>query len=128
MSRLDVYEELPRGMRKYLSQFGWHFNEELAKHAVDHMTGKHFTSDQVKDYMKRAGYTDYGKYTEADVCYAFNMYYSDFHGTTLADEMKVASAVNDIINDEDGYDGQLLTRYFADCIGKGTGLQWEEFV
>lgn len=128
MMRLDVYEELPRDMREYLSQYGWHFNEKLAKHAVEHMSGKHCTMEQVKDFMKRAGYTDFGKYNESDVYYAFNMYYSDFYGTTLVDEMKVASAVNDIVNDEDGYDGALLTEYYAKCIGRGTPLMWGEYL
>lgn len=128
MPRLDVYEDLPRSMGRYLSNYGWHFCKELAEDAVKDMPGKHFTSEQVKEFMKTAGFTDYGDYTDADVHYAFNMYYSDFYGDTLSSESKVSSAVNDIINDEDGYNGQLLTRYYADCIGKGKPLMWEKYI
>lgn len=28
MSRMDVYERLPEGMKEYLSNYGWHFSKK----------------------------------------------------------------------------------------------------
>ena len=32
------------------------------------------------------------------------------------------------IDDEDGYDGLPFTRYYADTIGSGTPILWEEMM
>jgi len=63
-----------------------------------------------------------------NVHYLFNNLFSDHFPKTLKNEQDVASAINDILNDEDGYEGMALTRYYADCIGKGEPLYWEKYL
>lgn len=130
MDRLDVYEQLPSGMREYLSTYGWSFSNKLAKHAVSKMKNKqekHFTPEKVMEILQLNGV----KINEEDLndaYYLFNYFYSDHFGTTLKTEADVASMVNDYFQDLDGYKGMALTRYFADCIGKGKPLLWEKYL
>lgn len=37
MSRMDVYERLPEGMKEYLSNYGWHFSKKMCEFAVSNM-------------------------------------------------------------------------------------------
>jgi len=32
------------------------------------------------------------------------------------------------VDDPDGYDGLPLTRFYADCVGSGTAVLWEEML
>lgn len=40
MNRLDMYDSLPSGMRKYLSRYGWHFSRKMCEWAVSRMKAK----------------------------------------------------------------------------------------
>ena len=128
--RLDVYEELPAGMRDYLSNYGWHFSKKLCEHAVSRMKNKanrHFSEDEVKEILKKFS-IDTSKSKGYDAVYLFNMYYSDFYPDALGDESKLAKAVECAMDDEDGYEGMALTRYYADSIGQGNPILWEKFM
>jgi hypothetical protein len=35
--RLDTYDDMPSGLRKYLSYYGWHFNKNLCDFATRNM-------------------------------------------------------------------------------------------
>lgn len=37
MSRMDVYERFPEGMKEYLSNYGWHFSKKMCEFAVSNM-------------------------------------------------------------------------------------------
>lgn len=128
--RLDEYEELPQGMRTYLSNYGWHFNKKLCEHAVKCMKNRndrHFSEEEVAEALKKHS-VEVSEAEKYDAVYLFNMYYSDFYPKALDDESKLALAVGCAIDDEDGYEGMALTRYYADTIGRGEPLFWEKFV
>lgn len=134
MGRLDVYEALPEGMREYLSNHGWHFSKKLAEYATNLQrmknadgTSHHWDHEQVKQALERNGIT-IEKAKGYDCMYVANMAYSDFYPKPLASEAAILQYVKAYIDDPDGYDGIALTRYYADCIGKGEPLAWEEFL
>lgn len=132
MDRLDTYERLPNGMREYLSNYGWHFSKPLCEHAVSHMRNKEgkinpYTNEQVHQMLKSNGIelkNDIGY----DACYVANMAKADYWGTIITSEQQIVKFVKDYIDDPDGYEGIPLTRYYADCIGSGHPLMWEEFI
>lgn len=134
MKRLDVYEEMPSGMREYLSAYGWHFNKKLAEYATDTKrmknadgTDHRWTHEQVKEALERNGITiDRAK--GFDCMYTANMAYSDFYPKPLSSELAVMQYVKAYIDDPDGEDGIALTRYYADCLAKGEPLFWEDFI
>ena len=37
MMALDIYDEMPKYMRKYLQHYGWHFNKALCEFAISLM-------------------------------------------------------------------------------------------
>jgi len=37
---LDMYDDMPTPMRKYISNYGWHFNKEAFEYAVSQMRKK----------------------------------------------------------------------------------------
>lgn len=63
-----------------------------------------------------------------DVMFVYHMAKSDFLGSSLPDEKSVAKYVKDYIDDPDGYDGLPMTRFYADCIGSGTPIMWEDMI
>jgi hypothetical protein len=63
-----------------------------------------------------------------DDVFVYHMAKSDFLGSSLPDEKSVAKYVKDYIDDPDGYDGLPMTRFYADCIGSGTPIMWEDMI
>lgn len=61
-----------------------------------------------------------------DCVYVANMARADYWGSSIADEQHLALFVKDFIDDEDAYPGLPFTRYFADLIGSGTNVPWED--
>lgn len=54
-----------------------------------------------------------------DAVYVANMAKADFHGSSIIDELHLGKYIKDYLDDVDGYDGIAMTRFYADCIGKG---------
>jgi hypothetical protein len=54
-----------------------------------------------------------------DALFVLNMAKADFHGSSIRDESNLVKYVKDYLDDPDGYDGIAMTRFYADCIGKG---------
>jgi len=51
---------------------------------------------------------------------------ADFLGQSVPNETLLARYVKDVMEDPDGYDGMPFTRFYADCIGSGTSIPWED--
>ena len=63
-----------------------------------------------------------------DIVFVYHMAKSDFFGTSLMDEKSLLQYVKDYVDDPDGYDGLPMTRFYADCIGSGTPIMWEDMI
>ena len=135
--RLDTYSRFPAGMREYLETYGWHFSKKMCEWAVSRMKCRDEAGKQKKlDPMKRDDVEEllkkYGVKLERDAgydcVYAANMARADYYKSSIADEAHLALFVKDYIDDPDGYDGLPFTRFYADCIGGGTPILWEEML
>ena len=51
-----------------------------------------------------------------DYVYVYNMGNNDFMGSSIMDEKHLALYVKDVIDDEDGYDGIVFNRWYADTV------------
>ena len=137
MARLDIRDKYPSGMEEYLSHNGWHFNKKMCEWAVSRMyktnaIGKKeyiatYTKDQVdelltKNAIKLENIDGY------DYVYVANMAKADFLGSSVIDEIRLAKFVKDYIDDKDGYEGLPFTRFYADCIGSGVPISWEDMI
>ena len=129
--RLDNYEAFPAGMQEYLRNYGWHFSKRMCQWAVSNMTDRN--GNKVKAYdkpkvetMLAASNIQLKNDKGYDKVFVANMAQADFLGNSLMNEVQVARYVKDYIDDPDGYDGLPFTRFYADCIGSGTPIEWED--
>lgn len=133
--RLDSRVQFPSGMEDYLESYGWHFSKKMCEYASKRMYRKGirgnkeyitpYTKEQVETLLKRFNINIPVTY---DAVYVANMCKADFMNSSIADEAHLALYVKDVIGDEDAYEGMVFTRYYADCIGSGTPIDWEDML
>lgn len=126
---LNQYDDRPTDMKRYLKYFGQHFNKRLCQFAVSKM--KHgktpIAKEQVDEVLKKHSITL--KNNELyDYVYVYNMGNNDFMGSSIADEKHLAMYVKDVIDDEDGYDGIVFNRWYADTVVQGIPIEWNEML
>lgn len=135
--RLDMYDDFPSGMRSYLKAYGWHFSKAMCDWAVSMMekedgNGKKvkitpFTKEQVDEMLKKYS-VDVKKRGGYDYVYAANMCKANYLGSSVPNEQYAALYVKNVCDDPNAYDGIVFTRFYADCIGSGTPIIWEEMM
>lgn len=134
--RLDIRDTFPSGMEEYLAYNGWHFNKKLCDYAVSRMYKRNangtkayitpYTKEAVDDLLSRYGITveKHGY----DYVYVANMARADFWNSSIADEGKLALFIKDYVGDADAYEGMPMTRFYADVIGSGEPVEWEDML
>lgn len=135
-NRLDVKDKMPSGMEEYLSHNGWHFNKKLCEWAISNMwkevNGKKehtkVTNKEMLEQMLKINGISIENNIGYDVVFVYHMAKSDFLGSSLPDEKSLLKYVKDYVDDPDGYDGLPMTRFYADCIGSGTPIMWEDML
>ena len=136
--RLDSYDTYSSGMREYLSTYGWHFSKKMCEWAISRMykDGEenkpeqaipNYTRERVDLLLKRFN-LKLEKNKGYDDVYVANMCKFDFLGSSIDNEMKLAQFIKDYIDDADAYEGMPFTRFYADCIGSGTPIIWEDML
>ena len=127
--RLDTYDTMPQDMRAYLSNYGWHFNKHLCEWAISMMRDKNksklsmYDREKVESMLKQHG-IEMPMERIYDAMYVLHMARADYMGSSIADEAHLAKFVGDYLNDPDGYEEVALTMFYADCVGKGIGIDW----
>lgn len=134
--RLDYRQQFPSGMEEYLSYYGWHFSKKMVEWATSKMYKKKgeekqyldpIDKQQMEELLKVYNIHFDCKY-EYDCLYVLNMAKSDFLGSSIPDERYLLLYVKDYTEDPDGYDGLPFTRFYADCIGSGVAIPWEDVI
>jgi hypothetical protein len=136
MARLDSYGQYPSGMEEYLEAYGWHFSKKMCEWAVSRMYKTENRRKVYIDMIEKSALDDmlkrYGlKLTKDkgyDSVYVANMCKADYYGKSVRDEASLAQYVFDTIEDADAYEGMVFTRFYADCIGSGTPINWEDMI
>ena len=135
--RLDAREVFPSGMEEYLSQYGWHFSKKMCEWAVSRMYKRNsldkkipiqsWNKDSVDKLLNKYGVTIENK-IGYDYVFAANMCIADYYGSSIIDEQHVALFIKDYVDDPDGYEELPFTRFYADCIGSGVSINWEDML
>ena len=134
--RLDSYSKYPSGMEDYLESYGWHFSKKMSDWAASKMYRKvadrekyitPFTKETFDDLLKKYSIS-IKKNKGYDYIYIANMCRADFYGSSVRTEEDLARFVKDVIEDPDAYEGMPFTRFYADCIGSGTPINWEDMI
>ena len=126
------YDVIPEGLKRYINNYGCHFNKKLATEAASRMY-KYDGNDKVyiKPYTKET--VDkmldmYGVHISRnklyDAVYVANMCKADFLGSSVVDEAHLCLYVKDVIDDIDGYDGIVFNRWYADMCRNGIVINW----
>lgn len=133
--RLDSRKLFPDGMETYLEFNGWHFNKKMCQWASSKMYKKSqngnkeyiqpYTLEELQKIQVNLGITFELSY---DAVYIANMVKADFLGSSIVDDKHLLLYVRDVIDDPDAYDGMPFTRFYADCIGAGISIPWEDMV
>ena len=136
--RLDANYKFPSGMKEYLDAYGWHFSKKMCEWAVSMMkrknqqTGKdepieYIDKDETEEFLKKYNVVlpDVKGY---DAVYLLAMVRSDFFKSAIVDEQHLALYVKDFFSDPDGYPTMAFTRFYADCIGSGTPIDWLDYM
>jgi hypothetical protein len=63
-----------------------------------------------------------------DYVFVANMCKADYLGSSVPDESHLAKFVKDYCDDPDGYEELPMTRFYADTIGKGIPIIWEDML
>ena len=129
---LDVNDNMPKSMRKYLSNYGWHFNKALCAYAVSLMRKKGKQMEPVsKEYIDKVlQQNDITLENNVGHDYVFvgNMCKADYYGSSIADAKHFALYIKDTIDDEDAGDGTTMRRWYATMVANGVMVDWQEFV
>jgi hypothetical protein len=126
---LDYYDDRPTSMKRYLKYYGQHFNKKLCEFAVSKM--KHgkapVSKENVEEILNKYNIT-LDNNELYDHVYVYNMGNNDFLGSSIPDEKHLALYVKDVIDDEDGYDGIVFNRWYADTVTCGIPIDWNEML
>lgn len=135
---LDMYDDIPREMKAYLRNYGFHFNKKSVAAAIRGMKRYNDTTKRlerieavdkqhIEEIMKQHGIT-----IEDNVGYDFVYYFhqamADLYGNVLQDERGVCMYVAAMINDADMKGGNAFRHYLVDLDAKGIGADWEDWL
>lgn len=135
---LDIYDEMPKDMRAYLSHNGWHFSKAACEYAVKMMKKENpatkrlekiepYTKDQVDELLKKHNITIENN-TGYDYVFAANMCKADYLKSSVPDEQHLALYVKDVIDDPDAGDGVTMRRWYATMVANGEIVEWDEMM
>ena len=133
---LDTWMDMPEDMKKYLQNYGYHFNGKIYKFAVSKMFKQ--TKDGKKEKITP---TDKEKVQEIlkkynitlendemyDSTYLYSMAQSDYIGNAF-DEAIAAKWIKATIDDVDKPIGFVFNRWYADMCRQGIAIDWEEML
>lgn len=130
------YDEITDGMKRYLNNYGCHFNKKLYEEAVSRMYTK---TNGRKEYLTplskeqvKATLDSYGIKLERgklyDAAYVMMMGKADYYGKSIPDEAHLAMFVKDMVDDPDAIDGFIFNRFYADTMFMDDPIDWDEMI
>nr|DAL19966.1 MAG TPA_asm: hypothetical protein [Bacteriophage sp.] len=133
---LDIYDDMPSDMKRYISNFGWHFNKKAYDYATKLMYKvnentkekeniKAYTKEEVDALLSKYGVNLRNKILH-DYVFAATMCKADYLGSSIENERQLAMYVKDTIDDSDASDETTFRRWVATMIGNGTPIDWYE--
>lgn len=133
---LDVHDDMPIGMKRYINNFGWHFNKKAYEYATKLMfkrNPKTNKDENIKPYTKDEVEVLLNQYNIElktkimyDYVFAATMYKADYLGSSIEDEEHLIKYVKDTIDDVDASNETTFRRWVATMIGNGLPIDWYE--
>ncbi|MGN1299844.1 MAG: hypothetical protein ACI4VC_00645, partial [Clostridia bacterium] len=106
---LDIYDELPEGMKEYLRYNGRHFSRKLCDFAISKMTVRSLSTGNVINLVKlnkedvdallKTYKIELKENQLYDYVFVANMCKADFLGSSVPDEQHLCKYIKDVIDD-----------------------------
>ena len=135
---LDIYDERPREMKAYLSNFSSHFNKNMCDFAVSLMkktnpaTGKKERIEPISKEKVDELLTKHGIRIDNNVLYDYvywaNQGKADLLKSSVPDEQHLALYIKDMVDDPDAPDGMAMSMWYAKMIRAGEPIEWDEML
>lgn len=134
---LDIYDDMPKAMKRYLSHYGWHFNKAACMDAVSRMYKRNTLGKKVRTQFKGKKEVDelLKKHNVTldnrnlyDYVYAYHMVMTDMMGISVDDEKHVMLMIKAIVDDDDNPGGNVFRHWYWDMIDKGEGIEFEDYL
>ena len=135
-TRTGSYDEIPEGMKRYINNYGCHFNQKLCDFATSRMykevNGKKQyiqpkTKEQVDAMLKQYN-VQVERDTLWDKVYVCNMGIADYFGSSIPNEQCLAKYVKDVLDDADADDGYVFNSFFAKCTFCNVPIDWDSML
>lgn len=136
-TKTGSYDEIPEGMKRYINNYGCHFNKKLCTEAAKRMYKR---VDGSKEYIKSYTKEQIDSLLEAesikldrdilyDKVYVANMCQADYLGSSVPkDDRHLALFIKDMIDDPDATEGFIFNRFYADCMFMNNPIDWDEII
>ena len=134
---LDIYDDFPSDMKRYLRYYGWSFSKKACMYAISKMykedsNGKRTkiepkTKEQVDEILKKHG-VELKNDELYNAVYTYHMVLADYLGVSVDDERHAALMVKAIIDDPDNKGGNVFVHWYWDRIHNGQGVDFEDFL
>ena len=131
------YDEIPEGMKRYINNYGCHFNKKLCEEVVGRMYYvdddgnekdiKPYTKEQVERLLASHG-IKLRRNKLYDAVYVANMCAFDFLTRSVPDERHMAMFIKDVIDDPDAEEGFIFNRWYADSMFMDNPVDWEDMI
>lgn len=130
------YDVIPEGLKRYINNYGCHFNKKLAKEAASRMYKydgndkvyiKPYTKDDVDKMLDMYG-VHISRNKLYDAVYVANMCKADFLGSSIKSEEDLCHYIKDVLDDADAIDGYVFNRFYADTIFMNNPIEWDDMI
>ena len=130
------YDVIPEGLKRYINNYGCHFNKKLAKEAANRMYKydgsdkvyiKPYTKEDVEKMLDMYG-VHIGRNKLYDAVYVANMCKADFLGSSIKTEEDLCHYIKDVLDDADATDGYVFNRFYADTIFMNNPIEWDDMI
>lgn len=133
---LDIYDEMPNAMKKYITNYGWHFNKKAYEYAVKLMRKRNnktnteesvnaYTKEEVDNLINKYG-IDIKNKIMYDYVYVATMCKADYLGSSIETDRQLITYVKDTVDDVDASNETTFRRWVATMVGNGTPIDWYE--
>lgn len=135
---LDIYDDMPPGMKRYINNYGFHFNKKAYEYAVKFMKKRNPKTNRdeiidayTKDYVDKLldNYQiELKNKIMYDYVYAATMCKADYLGSSIEDEYHLALYIKDTVDDIDADSSTTFRRWMQTMIGNGIPIDWYEIL
>lgn len=130
------YDIIPEGLKRYINNYGCHFNKKLAKEAASRMYKydgndkiyiKPYTKDDVDKMLDMYG-VHITRNKLYDAVYVANMCKADFLGSSIKNEEDLCHYIKDVLDDADATEGYVFNRFYADTMFMNNPIEWDDMI